>query len=108
MQVPSHLNSVLSGASAVIHMAEMLDRASTDLSLMQDINVEGTKNVVEACLASDVKALVFKSTGQHSQISSIMAMFDAPWPTLTPRRVVYVYHAKESVPLLILARFSPC
>jgi nucleoside-diphosphate-sugar epimerase len=42
----------------------MLETATTDIALMRDINVKGTHNVVEACRAAGVHALIYTSTGE--------------------------------------------
>jgi nucleoside-diphosphate-sugar epimerase len=64
LQDSSQVNEIISkGTSAVIHTASMLETATTDVGLMRDINVKGTRHVVEACQANGVQALIYTSTG---------------------------------------------
>ena len=50
------------GVDYVYHLAGLIDIAPKDGELMNEVNVIGTRNIVEACLANGVKRLVFTSS----------------------------------------------
>lgn len=57
------LSAALSGVDAVIHCASLVDsRFFADAVLMEKVNVQGTSNVVESCVAHDVSCLVYVSS----------------------------------------------
>jgi dihydroflavonol-4-reductase len=50
------------GMDAVFHLAGLIAYKKTDRPQMEKVNVEGTRNVVEACRATNVKRLVHLSS----------------------------------------------
>ena len=59
------LNSLLKafkGAHLVYHLAAEISTVPGRNKLLQEVNVEGTKNVMEACLKSGVKRLIYTSS----------------------------------------------
>ena len=54
----------MEGVSAVVHVASIIETATTDPRLLHAVNVGGTKNVVEACREKGVSALVYTSSGE--------------------------------------------
>ena len=70
---PSSLDSFLDGAdkkSCVIHCAGIVSVASRPGRLLYDVNVGGTKNIVNACLSHGVGKLVY--------VSSVHALAEKP------------------------------
>ncbi|MEA3335105.1 MAG: SDR family oxidoreductase [Chloroflexota bacterium] len=60
---PSSLLKAMAGCDAVFHVAGVTaDYWSQDTTLLYRVNVDGTRNVVEACLASGIERLVFTSS----------------------------------------------
>ncbi|XP_037502907.1 3 beta-hydroxysteroid dehydrogenase type 7 [Rhipicephalus sanguineus] len=59
----AELSAALSGVDAVIHCASIVDpRFFADSKVMERVNVQGTSNVVECCVAQGVPHLVYAST----------------------------------------------
>ncbi len=56
------LNSAFQGADAVYHLAGIIAIIPGKDKLLQRVNVEGTRNVVEACLDAGVGRLVYTSS----------------------------------------------
>ena len=56
------LSSVFDGVDTVFHVAGLAHVGSGDYRLMQQLNVEGTRNVLRAATASGVRRLVFFSS----------------------------------------------
>ena len=59
---PDSLLKAFEGADVVDHLAGVIDINSTDDSLVWNVNVGGTKNVVEACRKCGVRRLVYASS----------------------------------------------
>lgn len=62
----SSLRDVMEGCDAVVHLAAMLGVRRTELQRLRclEINVEGTKNVLESAVQHRVGKLVFGSSGE--------------------------------------------
>ena len=58
---PSLVNA-FEGATTVYHLAGIVNISSGKRKILQKVNVEGTKNVVNACLEEGVKRLVYTSS----------------------------------------------
>jgi dihydroflavonol-4-reductase len=58
---PEALRRVIEGCGAVFHVAALYSY-DADPELIERVNVEGTRNVVEACIRSGVRRLVHTST----------------------------------------------
>lgn len=67
---PEALASVVRGADAVYHTAARISLSRKDWDLTEAINVRGTRNVVDACLAGGVRRLI--------HFSSIHALVQEP------------------------------
>lgn len=59
---PASLEKAFAGAEVVYHLAGVIDINAGDESLIWNVNVQGTKNVVEACKKCGVKRLVYASS----------------------------------------------
>ncbi len=59
---PASLEKAFAGADVVYHLAGVIDINAGDESLIWNVNVQGTKNVVEACKKCGVKRLVYASS----------------------------------------------
>ncbi|HSF83759.1 MAG TPA: NAD-dependent epimerase/dehydratase family protein [Anaerolineales bacterium] len=67
---PASLQAAFSGAEAVYHLAAHISLRSDSWDEVEAINVQGTRNVVQACLQSGVRRLI--------HFSSIHAIEQAP------------------------------
>jgi len=56
------VNKAVTGCDYVFHLAGLVKISGVKKKLIYDINVGGTKNVVEACLEKEVKRLVYVSS----------------------------------------------
>ncbi|MFO0685281.1 MAG: NAD-dependent epimerase/dehydratase family protein [Sandaracinus sp.] len=59
---PADLAAVVAGAQTVFHLASVVDVSLRPAPRIEHVNVGGTRNVVEACLAAGVKRLVYTSS----------------------------------------------
>ncbi len=59
---PSSLVAAFEGAEVVIHLAAAIAVTGESERLLEPVNVQGTRNVVEACLRAGVKRLVHMSS----------------------------------------------
>jgi len=59
---PNSLTHAFEGADMVFHLAAAISIQIGKKRLLQKINVEGTKNVIEACVRSHVRRLVYTSS----------------------------------------------
>ena len=59
---PASLTAAMAGCDAVIHSAAVLTFRFRDAAHQREVNVQGTRNVVEAARAAGVKRLVFTSS----------------------------------------------
>lgn len=63
IRVAQDLHEAMVGVNCVFHAAGMIDvRMFPDMKMLQDVNVNGTNNVIEACIAANVPHLIFTST----------------------------------------------
>lgn len=53
--------SKLDNIDQIIHLAGI--RANSDRNLLQKVNVEGTKNILDACVKYKIKKIIFASSG---------------------------------------------
>ena len=56
------LESAFKGASAVFHLAGLIAYRKADREKMTSVNVDGTKNVIQACLSNNVPRLIYMSS----------------------------------------------
>ncbi|MCG8315802.1 MAG: NAD-dependent epimerase/dehydratase family protein [Pseudomonadales bacterium] len=59
---PEKIQAAVEGCDVVFHLAAVYALWLPDMSVMQRVNVEGTKNVFDACLNAGVKRVVFTSS----------------------------------------------
>jgi dihydroflavonol-4-reductase len=59
---PDALTEIFSKATGVIHAAAVVSYHKQDEEIIKSINVEGTRNVVNACLATGIKRLLHVSS----------------------------------------------
>jgi len=71
---PESLNRAFSGAETVYHLAGIITILPGKKKLLEEVNVKGTQNVVEACFKTGVKRLI------HT--SSIHALKEPPHGTI--------------------------
>lgn len=67
---PADVRLAVNGCRLVFHLAGMIDTAPRRPELLSQVNIGGTRNVVEACLAAKVERLVY--------VSSVHALPDLP------------------------------
>jgi dihydroflavonol-4-reductase len=67
------LTAAFGGADIVYHLAGIITISRGHVGLLQEVNVEGTRNVVHACLKTGVRRLVYTS--------SVHALEEAPYGT---------------------------
>ncbi|WP_010262556.1 NAD-dependent epimerase/dehydratase family protein [Treponema primitia] len=60
--LPESIGPALAGASYVYHLAGIVSIASKIDANIRAVNIDGTQNVIDACLASGVKRLVYTGT----------------------------------------------
>lgn len=57
------VTNALEGVDAVLHLASVIDTSQTpDMKKLHDVNVHGTKNIVEACVKNSIQILVSTSS----------------------------------------------
>lgn len=63
---PEKLYQAMKGCDYVVHLAAMLGVKRTEVKRMEclDININGTKNVLEACVKAGIKKIVFSSSSE--------------------------------------------
>jgi len=59
---PEQIKEALKGAEAVVHAAGLVSITEASKHKLEAVNVEGTKNVIEACKANGVKKLIYISS----------------------------------------------
>jgi dihydroflavonol-4-reductase len=77
------VHSAVEGVDFVFHLAGMISISSFDSKELSDINVLGTQNVIDACIAHDIKRLVYTSSvhalpeGEHGTPITENSDFDS-------------------------------
>uniref|UniRef100_A0A7S3LNF1 3-beta hydroxysteroid dehydrogenase/isomerase domain-containing protein n=1 Tax=Aplanochytrium stocchinoi TaxID=215587 RepID=A0A7S3LNF1_9STRA len=76
------LGKAFEGADVVIHVASLVDFGQNPKELILKVNVEGVKNVIEACKINNVKALVYTSSLEtiSRKVPNVEMLDDAPYP----------------------------
>ncbi|MBE8163434.1 MAG: SDR family NAD(P)-dependent oxidoreductase [Bdellovibrionaceae bacterium] len=59
---PSSLDKAIQGKDYVFHLAGLISSSHKDKALMEKINVEGTRHVIQACLRHSIKRLIYVSS----------------------------------------------
>ncbi|KAJ9533479.1 hypothetical protein QJQ45_026531 [Haematococcus lacustris] len=99
IRVPAHVTMASAGAAAIIHTAGLMQYATTDEPFMTAVNVDGTRNVVEACLDKEVKVLVYTSSVAVLWSKDGRPIHRAPEtsPALPPDQQLLAYGAAKAV-----------
>lgn len=75
------------GCEVVIHLAAMLGVARTEANLLEtlDVNMQGTRNVLEACRVNEIRKIIFSSSSEiyGEPISFPIRESDPPRPVTT-------------------------
>ncbi|GHU88586.1 epimerase [Spirochaetia bacterium] len=93
---PSSVGAALEGAGYVYHLAGVVSIASKMDANIQAVNIDGTKNVIDACLASGVKRLVYTGT-VHTLPFSDTASVLREIPRFDPEAVAGPYAISKAI-----------
>ena len=85
---PEAVLAAAKGSDAAIHCAALLGGASQDMADFEAVNVEGTKNVLDAAEAVDLRRVVAVSTGTFFDTAGGLDREDAP-VTMRPSQDPY-------------------
>lgn len=78
---PEFVQKAIKGLDAVFHVAAFAKPWASDEAVYFDINVEGTKNICEACIQNSVKRLVYTaSAGIHGSQIGDSLIDENSWP----------------------------
>jgi UDP-glucose 4-epimerase len=63
---PNNVSNAVRGCDYVIHLAAMLGVRRTEIKLLEclNINILGTKNILDACVTEKIKKIVFSSSSE--------------------------------------------
>jgi dihydroflavonol-4-reductase len=81
---PASLLSALKGAEVVYHLAASISLEMDSWAEVEAINVQGTRNVVDACLQSGVKRLIHFSSIHALQQEPLEIPLDEKRPRVSP------------------------
>eukprot|EP00878_Enallax_costatus_P015429 GHUV01016162.1.p1 GENE.GHUV01016162.1~~GHUV01016162.1.p1 ORF type:complete len:269 (+),score=74.49 GHUV01016162.1:482-1288(+) len=100
--------SVAQGVDVVIHVATATPTSENALNkqLMDDVNVKGTANVVEACKRNNISSLVYTSSASVVFDGSDLVGVDESLP-YTRKPMDYYTETKVAGEKLVLAAHSP-
>jgi dihydroflavonol-4-reductase len=82
---PNSLHEAFKGADVVYHLAARISLNMNDYPVLEPINVDGTRNVVQACLDCGVRRLVHFSSIHAFIQESIGKPIDESCPLVEPR-----------------------
>jgi len=82
---PASLHEALKGADVVYHLAARISLNMNDYPVLEPVNVDGTRNVVQACLDCGVRRLVHFSSIHAFIQESIGKPMDESCPLVEPR-----------------------
>lgn len=99
---PSSVAAAVAGCERVFHAAGLPEQWRLDPGDFQRVNVEGTANVVDACLAHGVSRLVYTSTIDVFAWTPGLP-FDESRIDATPRPTVYERSKQEADRLVVAA-----
>lgn len=103
---PAALRAACDGVDLVIHAASMVDWGLVDAATLRAVNVDGTRNVVDACRAAGVRALVH--TSSLDAIDDGQPLLDGDETLPYPPRFPNVYsETKATSEQLVLAADDP-
>ena len=110
IQDKEKVDSAIEGKDIVFHLAAVTDE-QLPFKVLYDINVNGTRNVLEACIKQNPKCLIFTSTtGVLGPTGERPAQETDPYNPQTnyekskceAERLVLEYHKKFNLPVVIL------
>lgn len=80
------LDPLISGADVVVHLAAVTDVAEslTPVDLVNDVNVEGTRRVAEACVRTGARLLFISTTSVYGSRNKLVAE-DCPAVEIRPQ-----------------------
>jgi dihydroflavonol-4-reductase len=102
---PASLEQAFGGAQVVYHLASTISIRMDNWDELERINVNGTRNVVEACLRCGVRRLVYFSSIHAYQQEPFDQPLDEERPLLTDGRVPPYERSKAAAELI--ARQAP-
>jgi dihydroflavonol-4-reductase len=82
---PESLHEAFKGADVVYHLAARISLNMNDYPVLEPVNVDGTRNVVQACLDCGVRRLVHFSSVHAFIQESIGQPMDESCPLVEPR-----------------------
>ena len=83
---PASLERALNGAEVVYHLAASISLEMDSWEEEEAVNIQGTRNVVEACLRCGVQRLVHFSSIQSLEQEPLDAPLDESRPRITPSK----------------------
>ena len=87
---PASLRKAFDGAEVVFHLASLISLDGADTTgIVHRVNVEGTRNVVDACLACGVKKLVHFGSVHTMQAPPSGSVFDESRPLIGDVGLLY-------------------
>jgi len=95
------LQQLISGCDVVYHLAAKIAIDNKDRDAVFEVNVQGTKNVIEICLERNVKRLVYTSTVHSLKSFGPNELLDETNP-LNPKSKMAYEASKAEAELLIL------
>ncbi len=81
---PASLRRAIAGAEVVYHAAGHISILADEWRLLEEVNVIGTRNVVEACLACDIRRLIHFSSIHALQQEPLDFPVDESRPLVDP------------------------
>jgi dihydroflavonol-4-reductase len=99
---PDSLLNAFSGSDVVYHLAVRISLDSRETALMHRINVEGTKNVIDACLQAGVRRLVHFSSIHSLSSGPDDEPVDERAPLVQQRTALPYDRTKASSEMLVL------
>jgi len=86
---------LVEGADVVFHLAARIAINNRKRKEVYDVNVNGTRKVVEACLEKKVKRLVHVSSIHTLLMQDVNEKIDGSGPLITDRRIAYEHSKAE-------------
>jgi nucleoside-diphosphate-sugar epimerase len=93
---PASLLSALKGAEVVYHLAASISLEMDSWAEVEAINVQGTRNVVDACLQSGVKRLIHFSSIHALQQEPLEIPLDEKRPRVSPSKNLPPYDLSKA------------
>ena len=112
---PDAVDQAVRGAEVVIHLVSNFRKGGSDEKDAVDVNVGGTRNVLEACSRHDVRQLIHCSTiGVHGSVLEVPANEETPFnpldlyqkTKLQAEQAVWNHHRETGLPVTVLRPIS--